>query len=113
MMVAVVMVSVPTDSQHAPDAADDTTGHTADHGTSSRSNRTGYAPTLGCASLATAHDTLGLCDERHPKGGENAGGYNQSGLHERLPLCGASVDQAYGACDGLSKTAQISDENSL
>ncbi len=70
--MVVVMVTVPAHSQHAPGAANDTTGHTADHRTSSCSDWTGYAPTLSCASLTTAYNTLGLCDERHRKDGKSA-----------------------------------------
>ncbi len=74
IIIMVVMVMMPAHSQHAPDAANDTTGHTANHRTSSCTDWTGYAPTLSCAPLTTAYDTLGLCEERHRKDGKNASG---------------------------------------
>jgi hypothetical protein len=56
---------MPVYSQHAPGAADNATGHTTDDATDSRTNWTGRAPALSCAALTTAHDALGLRDERH------------------------------------------------
>ncbi|HEX7565407.1 MAG TPA: hypothetical protein VF396_19500 [Bradyrhizobium sp.] len=59
------MMTMAVYSQHASGATDDTTGHTTDDATNSRTDRTGCAPTLSCAALTAAHNALGLRDERH------------------------------------------------
>jgi hypothetical protein len=61
VVTIVTVVTMPVYSQHAPGATDDTTCHTTDDATNSRTDRTGCVPTLSCA----AHNALGLRDERH------------------------------------------------
>jgi hypothetical protein len=86
--IVVDVVAVPRNSQHAIDAADHPTDYAADDSTGHRADRTGRALALGCATLAAAHDALGLRGERQRKNGKNAGSpgsHDQSRFHEQSP----------------------------
>jgi hypothetical protein len=51
---------VSRSTHHAFDAADNATGHSTDHAANRCSDRTGGAPTFGCASLTTPDNALSL-----------------------------------------------------
>ena len=87
-MVAVVMMVVvmPSQSQHAADTADDATGHTADDASNHFAHRTGGTFTSLGAPLATPHNTLRLCGSRDRKKCERPDNHRKSILHANSPL---------------------------
>jgi hypothetical protein len=76
MMAIVVAVVMVPQAERAPNAADDTAGHTTDHATNRPADRTSRAFTSPLtsrrASFTAPHDALGLHGERHSEASEHA-----------------------------------------
>jgi hypothetical protein len=87
-MVAVVMMVMvmPSQSQHAADTADDATGHTADNASNHLAHGTGGTFTGLGAPLAAPYNTLCLRGSRDREECERTDNHCKSILHANSPL---------------------------
>ncbi len=83
-MAVVVVVMMVRKAQHTPDATFDSTYHSADCATNSRTDRTSVPVAYGCTVFGTVDNALGVRARRYRKKGQNSYNHDQSSFHDRL-----------------------------